>query len=212
MYKLDEVRANQIADALAEDGYIVLEDLLPQVLVDDLVLRAQHLGTKDYKKASIGRGATQHLNVSIRTDETCWLEGVEASEAGYLAWMDSLRAYMNRYLYLGLFDYECHFAHYGQGDFYKKHLDVLRGSSNRVLTTVFYLNDTWQEGDGGELLLYDEADTKVLETVTPKQGTLAIFLSEKFPHEVLPSHIERYSIAGWFRVNGSTSKVVNTIQ
>lgn len=30
-----------------------------------------------------------------------------------------------------------------------------------------------------------------------------LFLSEEFPHEVLPASRERYSIAGWFRVNGN---------
>jgi len=32
---------------------------------------------------------------------------------------------------------------------------------------------------------------------------LVIFLSEEFPHEVLPANTHRYSIAGWFRVNNS---------
>jgi len=28
---------------------------------------------------------------------------------------------------------------------------------------------------------------------------MVLFLSDKFPHEVLPSKIDRYSIAGWFK-------------
>lgn len=34
-------------------------------------------------------------------------------------------------------------------------------------------------------------------------GTLVVFLSEEFEHEVLPAKRDRYSIAGWFRVNPS---------
>jgi len=30
-----------------------------------------------------------------------------------------------------------------------------------------------------------------------------VFESERFPHEVLAAESERYSIAGWFRMNNS---------
>jgi hypothetical protein len=30
-------------------------------------------------------------------------------------------------------------------------------------------------------------------------GTLVVFLSDRFPHEVLPARRERLSLAGWFR-------------
>lgn len=30
---------------------------------------------------------------------------------------------------------------------------------------------------------------------------MVVFLSEKFPHEVLKANRKRYSIAGWFRVD-----------
>jgi SM-20-related protein len=39
--------------------------------------------------------------------------------------------------------------------------------------------------------------------VAPTFGTMIIFLSESFPHEVLRSNATRRSIAGWFRVSGS---------
>ncbi|MFZ3017309.1 MAG: 2OG-Fe(II) oxygenase [Gallionella sp.] len=39
--------------------------------------------------------------------------------------------------------------------------------------------------------------------MNPTFGTMIIFLSESFPHEVLVSHATRRSIAGWFRVSGS---------
>ncbi|HDX9011350.1 TPA: 2OG-Fe(II) oxygenase, partial [Aeromonas dhakensis] len=46
-------------------------------------------------------------------------------------------------------------------------------------------------------------DEQFLMDVSPRGGRLVLFLSEEFPHEVLPANQERYSIAGWFRVNGS---------
>ena len=69
---------------------------------------------------------------------------------------------------------------------------------------VVYLNPNWGADDGGELVLYqNDADTEGLK-VTPLMGTVVLFLSEEFPHEVLPAQRDRYSIAGWYRVNGST--------
>jgi SM-20-related protein len=38
---------------------------------------------------------------------------------------------------------------------------------------------------------------------------LVVFLSEEFPHEVLPTATDRYSIAGWFRVNTSSAERVD---
>jgi SM-20-related protein len=37
--------------------------------------------------------------------------------------------------------------------------------------------------------------------VAPRAGTLVCFLSERIPHEVLAAHVDRISIAGWFRRN-----------
>jgi SM-20-related protein len=117
--------------------------------------------------------------------------------------MNQLKDGLNRRLFMGLFDFESHYAVYEPGAFYKKHLDSLHGSQNRILSTVFFLNPDWQENDGGELILYDESDLP-LEVVNPNIGTLVLFLSERFPHEVRPTMKTRNSIAGWFRVSNAT--------
>src|SRR5690606_33675317 len=108
-----------------------------------------------------------------------------------------------------LFSFESHFAHYGTGDFYKKHLDAFKGETNRVLSLVYYLNPGWLPEDGGELKLYLSEDEGRTINVTPAFGTLVVFLSEDFPHEVLPAKRDRYSIAGWFRVNTSCTDRVD---
>jgi SM-20-related protein len=117
--------------------------------------------------------------------------------------MEKLRNGLNKALYLGLFDYECHYAIYGEGSGYAKHSDVLSGKKNRILSTVFYLNENWQTGDGGELVLFEPTGGTVITTVEPTFGKMIIFLSESFPHEVLVSQTERRSIAGWFRTRES---------
>ena len=99
---------------------------------------------------------------------------------------------------LGLTRFESHFAHYSPGSFYRRHLDAFKGDSNRTLSVVFYLNPEWQPHHGGELVLYDNAGLE-LGRFPPTQGALAVYLSEEFPHEVLRTESDRYSIAGWFR-------------
>ena len=89
--------------------------------------------------------------------------------------------------------------------FYKRHVDAFRGQANRVLTTVLYLNHDWLPTDGGQMVLYPETGDGELARIEPAMGTLAVFLSEEFPHEVLPANRDRFSIAGWYRVNASTA-------
>jgi SM-20-related protein len=122
--------------------------------------------------------------------------------------MEEIKITLNRQLFMGLFDYESHYAHYEAGAFYKKHLDAFKGRSNRILTTVAYLDNQWSPYKGGELSIYN-ADNQLISLVPPKAGTFVVFLSDEFPHEVHLCHDDRYSIAGWFRINASHSAKVD---
>ncbi|WP_255856521.1 2OG-Fe(II) oxygenase [Marinobacterium rhizophilum] len=48
-----------------------------------------------------------------------------------------------------------------------------------------------------------------MERVEPCYGTLVVFLSDRFPHEVLPARRQRLSLAGWYRVNNSLGGIVD---
>lgn len=192
-----------IARQLEDTGYIVLDKPLQEKLTAQLFTRCHDDEQANFQAAHIGRGSGKKQVNAIRGDVISWLEAADGTDQAYLAWMEKLRKGLNAALYLGLFDYECHYAIYGAGTGYAKHSDVLLGKRNRILSTVFYLNEDWQNGDGGELILFDPAGVNAIATVTPKLGTMIIFLSESFPHEVLLSRNTRRSIAGWFRVSGS---------
>jgi len=151
----------------------------------------------------VGRGAAKQKIGSIRGDVIDWLDAGNSTDQIYLACMEALRLGLNTALFLGLFDYECHYAIYEKGADYAKHSDVLQGKKNRILTTVLYLNEDWHACDGGELVVFEPTGNSVIATVNPTFGTMIIFLSESFPHEVLMSHSTRRSISGWFRVSGS---------
>lgn len=200
---------DRIADALVERGYLILQDALDSALTQALFRRIQQLDEAHFQRAGVGREQDLHLNSTVRRDQIRWLEYDDTAESAYLDWMTRLREGLNRRLFMGLFDYECHFAHYAPGAFYKRHLDAFRGKTNRLLTTVFYLNADWQPSNGGELLIYPEQGEEALERVMPRAGTLVIFLSDRFPHEVLPARADRYSIAGWFRVNASINNQID---
>ncbi|WP_140208888.1 2OG-Fe(II) oxygenase, partial [Vibrio parahaemolyticus] len=185
-------------DALATDGYYIWDDFLSEEEVTQL----RDCIPDNWKKARIGRNDDVTRIESIRSDKIQWLKPAMGQPiANYLSKMEEIRQEVNRHFFLGLFEYEAHFAKYEKGDFYQKHLDCFKGNENRRLTTVFYMNESWSEEDAGELVVYDLND-KEIATIPPRGGRLLVFLSEQFPHEVLPTNAERFSIAGWFRING----------
>ncbi|TON67678.1 SM-20 protein [Vibrio parahaemolyticus] len=189
---------NKLIDALATDGYYIWDDFLSE----DEVTQLRDCIPDNWKKARIGRNDDVTRIESIRSDKIQWLKPAMGQPiANYLSKMEEIRQEVNRHFFLGLFEYEAHFAKYEKGDFYQKHLDCFKGNENRRLTTVFYMNESWSEEDAGELVVYDLND-KEIATIPPRGGRLLVFLSEQFPHEVLPTNVERFSIAGWFRING----------
>ncbi len=193
-----------IAQHIAQQGYCIVDDALPADISESLHQYVTALPEHVFKDMGIGRGDSFRLDKSYRRDKSCWLTGEHPAEQAYLAWMEDLRLEVNKQLFMGLFDYEAHFAHYAPKSFYKRHLDTFKGQANRnnrQLTTVYYLNPNWQAEDGGELLMYaDEKSTEAFKRITPKMNRLVVFLSDEFPHEVLAANRDRYSIAGWFRL------------
>ena len=203
----------RIARDLTEKGWSVIPDALPQDMAVALS-RQIHAGDENYTPAGIGRSVDHTLNTFVRRDRIHWINGCTEAENSWLAWSNRLRLFLNSRLFLGLFSFESHFAHYPPGAFYRKHVDAFRDrpfkdGSNRVLSIVAYFNSGWLPDDGGELLMYEPGGVEPILSVTPAFGTLVAFLSEDIPHEVLPARRDRFSIAGWYRVNGSVSHQVD---
>ncbi|RUO63027.1 2OG-Fe(II) oxygenase [Pseudidiomarina insulisalsae] len=195
-------------ELLATQGYVIVPNFLARAQCQQLYDYALGLPSQAWYQAGIGRADKFTTNTAVRQDKIRWLQAEQPYENAYLKMMDRLRLEINRSLFMGLFDYECHLAHYPPGAFYRKHLDAFKGRSNRILTTVFYLNPQWQEADGGQLVIYGERG-EVLETVLPEAGKLVVFLSDVFVHEVLAGLRDRYSITGWYRLNASIGGLVD---
>ena len=189
----------QIIDDLAARGWSRLDNVLPATLTHELAEECRKRARAGaLNPAGVGRGQGLAVREGIRGDSIQWLEqGQSAPSDGYLQAMDELRSALNQAFYLGLEDFECHFACYPPGAFYQKHLDRFRDDDRRTVTAVYYLNEAWQTEHGGALRLYlaDETELDVL----PSAGTLVLFISAELPHEVLPATRERLSLTGWFR-------------
>ena len=194
-----------IANNLNVKGYSTHPNALSPSLNALLWEHLQYISPGKFKRAGVGRINKHTLNDFIRTDEISWINGETAAGNAWLIWTNALQTYLNQRLFLGLFSFESHFAHYSKGDFYKKHQDAFKGEANRVVSIVVYLNPDWTPDDGGELLIYTGVSDSSIVTVTPGFGTIVVFLSEEFPHEVLKTNRDRYSIAGWFRLNSSST-------
>ncbi|OIP54666.1 MAG: proline hydroxylase [Helicobacteraceae bacterium CG2_30_36_10] len=186
-----------ITEGLVQDGYIVIEDAISSTLSTNLLNLAKK--SNNFRRAGIS--TRKKIHSDKRRDKILWLDEDNSTQSEFLNFANGLKEYLNRELFMCISYFESHFALYEKGDFYEKHFDAFKNSVNRVVTIVYYLNEEWDEKEGGgELMVYDE-DDNFIKKVFPHANTLIVFLSEKFPHEVLCANRKRYSIAGWFRVD-----------
>lgn len=198
-----------IAQDLIRQGFSIQHHAISTDLLDKLYFHLCNMPNFKFNEAGIGRQQHQQVNEKVRSDEIAWIHGDSPAGSQWIRWTQSLQLFLNRRLFLGLFSFESHFAHYATGSFYKRHFDAFKGQANRTLSLVTYLNPKWKDSDGGELVLYlKEGDENGIK-ISPTYGTLVVFLSEEFEHEVKPALRDRFSIAGWFRVNSSITDRVD---
>ncbi|VVP92311.1 hypothetical protein PS934_01722 [Pseudomonas fluorescens] len=193
----------RIVDDLAEHGWSQQSILLPLDLTRVLAGECRKRAAEgELAPAAVGRGPSSEIREGIRGDHIQWIDPGQAEACdSYLSLMDSLREAINRGLFLGLEDFESHFAMYPPGAFYLKHVDRFRDDDRRMVSAVVYLNDAWLPEHGGQLRMYLDNDR--VHDVQPIGGCLVVFLSGEVPHEVLPATRDRLSLTGWFRRRGN---------
>ena len=202
---LSSTTLNTIAEQLHTAGWCVVDHALPELAAQRLATHAIALPDAVLHRAGVGRSAQHQTLDTLRRDTIVWLEPnnpYDVPDQLWLVAMAQLPAHLNRPLFLGLMAYEAHYARYTTGAFYGPHVDAFKGQSNRIISTVYYLNADWPNDVdcGGELLLYVGVEPKKYPThIAPVMGRLVVFLSEDTAHEVLPALRTRHSIAGWFR-------------
>lgn len=212
---------------LKQHNFLIIDKFLNSEEVDLISNEFEYLYKKNlFKKAKVGKAKNAALHNDIRGDEIYWLDFLtneNAKPAGNISAksiikqkLDEIIIEANQNLFLGINDFEGHYAFYPPGGFYKKHLDKFKNDDARALSFVLYLNKSWQPGDGGELCLYGNNNPNSLETaahsrlqeetitVTPTAGKLVLFLSHLVEHEVLESFKPRRSFTGWFKKTSYT--------
>ena len=193
----------RIVDDLAASGWSQQNIFLSQDLTRALAAECRKRAAEgELAPAAVGRGPSSEIREGIRGDHIQWIEPGQAQVCdSYLGLMDSLREALNRGLFLGLEDFESHFAMYRPGACYLKHVERFRDDDRRMVSAVVYLNDAWLPEHGGQLRMYlNDAEQY---DVVPVGGCLVVFLSGEVPHEVLPANRERLSLTGWFRRRGN---------
>lgn len=190
----------EIIDHISTHGFYVIDDFLEPAHYQSLVHTAKqkHLNGA-FKSAQIGQSMQMQENKSIRSDETYWIDAQTEDPAiqAYLERTKELAALLNRHLFIGLMEFETHFAAYPVGSAYKKHVDQFTHDLSRKISCVYYLNDEWQDAFGGALALYNK-EGRLITHITPYGNRFICFDSE-LPHEVCVTHAPRYSITGWMK-------------
>ncbi|NCF91266.1 MAG: 2OG-Fe(II) oxygenase [Verrucomicrobiaceae bacterium] len=202
---LDLSALNQLAQAIADPGFAIFPNFLAADISQDLVtLIEEKILSNELKRAGIGKGIASQVHSEIRTDSIFWLDPNDSNTTAqrWLGAMDLLCAHLRSSLFLPVHSYEGHLARYPGSGFYKAHLDQHQKSAARQISIIIYLNEDWNASDGGQLRLYTDVSRGVkgpFIDVIPRFGTLVIFRSADFWHEVLPASRSRLSLTGWLR-------------
>lgn len=184
-------------DSLSQFDYVVIDNFLtPDVLFNVKTFFKEKELENKLDKAAIGATGESKVINEIRGDYTFWLDKARDEDKLQLfEVLEEVKLMINRFCFLSLSDYEFHLALYPKGSFYKKHLDQFKGRNNRMISMIIYLNENWQNGDGGELKIYPEGkEEKIIE---PFENRCILFRSDVLFHEVLPTNKPRKSVTGW---------------
>jgi SM-20-related protein len=154
--------------------------------------------SKHMQAAGIGNDSIAVQNKLVRSDVIYWLDRKhnDQHENAFFDLMDSFVLYLNSSCYTGITGYEFHYALYETGSFYKKHLDQFKNNESRQFSMIIYLNENWEEGDGGQLSIHHDGEEYRID---PTGGKSVFFKSSELEHEVLVTNKPRMSITGWLK-------------
>ena len=113
---------DNIVDDLVEQSYSLQNKKAPIEICINLLNQVEN-NKLEFNSAAVGRNNLQIQDKTIRSDKTNWITGQTQTEKDLLNWFEKLKKYLNKNLYLGLNNIECHFSIYEPGDFYQKHVD-----------------------------------------------------------------------------------------
>ena len=148
--------------------------------------------------AGIGNNEVKDPNQKMRGDKIYWMDKSHTNiyEQEFLQLAEDFIDRLNSTCYTGINVYEFHYAVYEEGSYYKRHKDQFKNDSNRKYSLINYLNNDWQEEDGGQLLVYQNEN---VQKILPQSQTAVFFKSDEMEHEVTKANRCRMCISGWLK-------------
>ena len=148
--------------------------------------------------AGIGNAEHKDANQTMRSDKIYWLDKSHDNifEQEFLHLVENFIEYLNRTCYTGINGYEFHYAVYESGTYYKRHRDQFKNENHRKYSLINYLNDNWQQEDGGLLRVFQKNG---FQNILPQSQKAVFFKSDEMEHEVTLSNRSRMSITGWLK-------------
>lgn len=196
---------NVLIDSFIEKRVGITENFLSKSLASNLIENLNTLYANDQlHSAGIGNDSIVDHNKLIRNDKVYWLDRKHNNEYenSFFDIIDDFVLHLNSTCYTGITGYEFHYALYETGSFYKKHIDQFQNNESRQYSLIMYLNEDWQEIDGGELCIH-HVDS--LQIISPNNGKSVFFKSSELEHEVLLTNKPRRSITGWLKTDSPSN-------
>jgi SM-20-related protein len=190
---------NTLIDSYLENKVGIVDNFLSESLAGHLKENLITLFAKaQLQAAGTGQKEKNGLDNVFRGDQIYWLgrEHDDIYENTFFDLMDHFVEHINSTCYAGIKSYEFHYTLYPTGSFYKVHLDQFKTDDSRQYSMIMYLNEGWEEKDGGELCVHD-GDAR--QNISPINGKSVFFKSNELKHEVLLTHKPRMSITGWLK-------------
>jgi SM-20-related protein len=192
---------NTLIDSFIDNKVGIAENFLSKSLASHLRANLNKLYSgEQLLSAGTGNDKTAVHNKLVRSDKIYWLDRShhDAYENIFFDLMNSFISYLNSTCYTGITGYEFHYTMYETGSFYTRHIDQFKNNRSRQYSMIMYLNENWQENDGGELCIHHSDH---IQNISPVNGKSVFFKSSELEHEVLLTNKPRMSITGWLKID-----------
>ena len=187
---------SSIAKDLVNQGYSVQHNALPLDLSNQLFEKIQNTSCSTKNEAT--NWFEPASNKSATDNKTKIINGDNRTEQYWINWSQELMSGLSQQLAMPLTSCNSHFSHYPAGTHCCEHLDATETNSTRAITLIAFLNQGWEYGHGGHLVIRNPQQRENSICIQPLFRTVVAFLSKEFPHAVLPTWRDRYSITSWF--------------
>jgi len=199
---------DEVVQDLTANGFSVIDNFLNTKCMnevrDDIAVMCSNRGFYPGKLCHTGGGNAVR---SVRSDLVRWLDVKHDCEYSAIHMavrcMDKVASVLNNSRILRGCDIRSRspamIAYYpAKSSGYKQHVDN-PNKDGRKLTFILYANTEYDQLRHGGMLRIHQKEQRLYFDIEPINGRLVIFWSDsRTPHEVLPTHKDRYAISVWY--------------